>query len=122
MDGRIFKNSRKNSDRAKFLQLLSWCYVKRLKEKLYLEKMKRKKSYDKTVNSLTKEVVSCESHHRVQFSKDKNMIKFFVCSQKYVGSVTYYFISDMECPKKERPTIRGAVSHFLSFRKPTIYL
>ena len=35
--------------------------------------------------------------------------------RKYVASVTVYFVSDMECPKKERPTIEGAVNQFLSF-------
>ena len=122
MEGRVFEKFQKKFDRANFLQLLSKRYVKTLNEKIFLENMKRKKFYDDNVISFTKEVVSCECHHRVQFSKDKNTIKFLVCSQKYLGSVTYYFISDMECPKKDRPTIRGAVSHFLSFRKPTIYL
>ena len=35
--------------------------------------------------------------------------------QKYVASVTHYFIPDMEDPKKERPTLGGAVNQFLSF-------
>ena len=84
--------------------------------------MKRKKFYDNTVISFTKEVVSCKCNDGVQFFKDKNLIKLLVCSQKYVGSITHYFISDMECPKKGRPTIRGAVSQFLSFQKPTMYI
>ena len=84
--------------------------------------MKRKKFDVNTVISFTKEVVSCECHHRVQFFKDKILIKLIVCSRKYVGSVTHYFVSDMECPKKERPTIREAVSQFLSFPKPTLYI
>ena len=84
--------------------------------------MKRNMFYENTVISFTKEVVSCECHHRVQFFKDKILIKLLVCPRKYVGSVTHYFISDMECPKKERPTIGTAVSHYFSFRKPTIYV
>ena len=77
------------ADRAVFFQLLSKCYVKRLNEKLFLENMKRKMFYDNTVISFTKEVFSCECHHRVQFFKDKVLRKLLVCSQKYVGSVTH---------------------------------
>ena len=84
--------------------------------------MKRKEFYDDTVISFTEEVVSCECHHRVQFLKYKIMIKLLVCSRKYVDSVTHYFISDMKCPKKEKTTIKRAVSQFLSFRKATIYI
>ena len=28
----------------------------------------------------------------------------------------------MECPKKDRPTIRGAFNQYPSFKKPTIYI
>ena len=115
---RLQKNS---IDLQIFFQLLTKCYVKRLTEKLYLEKMKTKKFYDNTVISFTKEVVSCECHHRVQFFKEKILIKLLVCSRNYVGSFTHYFISDMECPKKERPTIRRAVSQFLSIRENRLY-
>ena len=84
--------------------------------------MKRKKFYDNTVISFTKKVVSCECNHGVQFFRAKKMMKLLVCSRKYVASFTHYFISDMECLKKENPTIRGAVSQFLSFEKPTMYI
>ena len=41
--------------------------------------------------------------------------------RKIVASATHYFISDMECPKEERVTMRGAVNQFLSFEKRTLY-
>ena len=44
---------------------------------------------------------------------------FKICSKCYSLPWT---LSDMGCPKKERPTMRGAVNHFLLFAKRTIYI
>ena len=41
LEGREIEKFLKKSDRSKFLRLLTGCYVKRLNEKFYLEKMKK---------------------------------------------------------------------------------
>ena len=66
MKGRDFEKIQKKSDHAKLVRLPTRCYVNRLNKKLLLENIK-KKYFDNTVISFTKEVVSCEGHHRVQF-------------------------------------------------------